>query len=263
MTNKEITISFNIAITVTGIVSSIISISAGWGYIGIGLAIISSFSIIILRFWTLRQIMNKNDRGITLLQALDNVGLIDIENRKSYAAQTQLPPDNFYKKADNEIVITGISVYRTFDQHFEIIKNSLEQGKKIYILILHPEAEINRKIFDVEGHDIVNDINGVITKINKNKIYQNPAFKIRFRYSLPTFTAVMIDGDLEKTGKNPRDKNGIIRVQITSPYRSQHKGIILEFKKKQKPPYGGFTFFANDLRNQWLQDGKDCPNFFK
>lgn len=47
-------------------------------------------------------------RGLLLGEAIDRVGLVDIENRDD--RQYELPPDKFYSEAKREILITGTSL---------------------------------------------------------------------------------------------------------------------------------------------------------
>jgi len=258
--NKNIKILLSLAVITTGIFGSIASISAGWGMVGILISIILSLFILILCVLLLMPMIQKNDRGVTLLQAINGVGMVDIENREDLTSP--LPPEKFYQKALHEIVITGISAYRTFDQHLDILKECINSGKKIYVLIMHPKSKVLDNLSKVEGKNVSGDINEVIRVIKEANLQAHPGFTIRFRDELPPFTGVMIDGDLTPTGEKPRDQKGQIRVQPASAHRSQHRGIILQFQKKQKSQTGAFDFFADDLRNQWKFDAQEDKILF-
>lgn len=249
-----------IAVTTIGLVGSVASISAGWGWIGITLTIVLAIIILTLCFLTLRPILQKNDRGVTLLQAVNSVGMVDIENREDRVAP--LPPHQFYERAKHEIVITGISAYRTFDQHLGVLHQCLKSGKKVYVMILHPDSKVLAEQSQMEGKDMAVEIREVLRVIKQAELHNHPGFTIRFRESLPPFTGVMIDGDIVPTGECARDENGQIRVQPVSSHRSQHSGIVLQLRKTQGPPVGTFDFFADDLRSQWVKDAREDKTFF-
>lgn len=249
-----------LAVAATGVVGSFASISAGWGWVGILLSIVLAVVILALCLLSLRPVMRKNDRGVTLLQAVNSVGMVDIENREDTTAP--LPPHQFYERALHEIVITGISAYRTFDQHLDVLKECLKSGKKVYVLILHPDSKVLTELSQLEGKDVAADIHEVLRVMNQAGLHAHPGLTVRFRESLPPFTGVMIDGDLVPTGEHAQDQNGQIRVQPVSAHRSQHRGIVLQLRKTQGPPVGTFDFFADDLRSQWTKDAREDKALF-
>lgn len=201
----------------------------------------------------LQRSLAMNPRGISLLEAIEGVGLVDIENRNE--TQQILPPGQFYEMAQKEIVITGISTYRTFEQNLDSLRAVLDAGKALRILILYPDIKLIEEQEDLtnrERIDILNAIKGVLSIIRLEKLDQEPGFEIRFMRRLPPFTAVMIDGDVEPKEKvPPQDTEGQIRVQPGTLHGTQHKGVILQFKKKREKPEGAFDYFAGDVRAQW------------
>lgn len=249
-----------LAVTMTGVLGSGASISAGWGWVGILLSIVLAVVILALCLISLRPVMQRNDRGVTLLHAVNSVGMVDIENREDTAAP--LPPHQFYERAMHEIVITGISAYRTFDQHLDVLKHCLRLGKKVFVLILRPDSPALAELSRLEKKDVAADIHEVLRVMKLAKLNEHAGFAVRFRETLPPFTGVMIDGDLVPTGEHARDENGQIRVQPVSPHRSQHRGIVLQLRKKQGPPVGTFDFFADDLRSQWAKDAREDKGLF-
>ena len=243
-----------------GFLGSVASIFADFGIYGV----IVSFALAFLLFGAcilvLKPVLVKNKRGVTMLEAITNVGLVDIENRDDRLHL--LPPTEFYELARNEIVITGVSAFRTFDQHSDILCQALDAGKELYVLILHPDSPDVERLTKREGLDIREQIMNVIHIISNLQLNRHPGFHIRFMQKLPPFTAVMIDGDVFPTGKEPRDQEAQIRVQPTTVYGTQHSGVILQFKKKSGQPAGAFDCFAEDVRNQWLKDGRETPELF-
>ncbi len=200
-----------------------------------------------------RQILQRalatNPRKVSLLEAIESVGLVDIENRNDRGLA--LPPEQFYDMAKHEIVITGVSTYRTFDQDIDLLHRILKAGKRLCILILHPDAEdvklLSRPEF--EDRDIRFEVVYVVS-IAKRLSQQYPDFHIRFMEKLPPFTGVMIDGDIEPAGE-PLDQEGQIRVQPRAAYKSQHQGMIVQLKKLVGVYTGPFDYFAQDMREQW------------
>jgi transcriptional regulator with XRE-family HTH domain len=201
----------------------------------------------------LQRALAMNPRGVSLLDAIESVGLVDIENRNEDLQI--LPPEQFYEMAKKEIVITGLSTYRTFEQKLDSLRAALNAGKTVRVLILYPDLKLIEEQEDLstrERIDILNAIKGVLSIIRLEKLDQEPGFEIRFMNKLPSFTAVMIDGDVEPEEKLvPQDAQGQIRVQPGTLHGTQHKGVILQFKKKREKPEGAFDYFAADVRVQW------------
>ncbi len=251
-----------VTVIAVGVLGSVASISAGWGWFGVAISIVLAGSILWLCLLSLAPVLHKNERGVTLLQAVDSVGLVDIENREDLTAP--LPPHQFYEKAQHEIAITGISAYRIFDQHLEVLKSAIRSGKRVFVLILHPgpESRCLDELSKIEGKDVRADIHEVLRVVKSAGLHAQPGFRMRFRNELPPFTGVMIDGDLEPTGEVPSDGLGQIRVQPASAHRSQHKGVVFQLRKTEGRPPGTFDFFAEDLRNQWKTDGREDHNLF-
>lgn len=68
----------------------------------------------------------------------------------------------------------------------------------------------------------------------------------------------MLDGDVFQTGEKPDDGQGQIRVQPRTAHGTQHRGIVVQLKRLPHQPKDAFSYFAQDLRQQWL-DAKECP----
>jgi len=201
-------------------------------------------------------------RGLPLSEALDRVGLVDIENRDDF--QYELPPTKFYEQANNEVFIAGPSLYMTFHKHIDLVKILLSENKQIYTMILHPDSDDVVWLSDREERSIRDDIMATIRTIKKTGLYKSPTFLIKFMSKLPPFIGVMIDGDL--TGNPPKDIHGQIRVQPNNLYVTGHKGVILQLKKIVKTstqPAGAFDFFSQDFREIWKKDARECPDFFE
>ena len=247
-------------VVAVGLIGSLASISAGWGWVGIVVSTTLALAVLVVCLCVLAPVLRRNERGVTLLEAVDSVGLVDIENRSDLTAPVS--PHEFYEKAQDEIVITGISAYRTFDQHLEVLQRALRSGKKLYLLILHPSSRVLDNVSAIENKNVCADIQEVLRVISKAQLHEHAGFHIRFRDSLPPFTAIMIDGDLRATGETPRDISGQIRVQPSRSHSSQHGGIVLHLRKKEGKSLGGFDYFAEDLRRQWERDGRDDRTLF-
>ncbi len=187
-------------------------------------------------------ITNNILRDKSLLSIIDSIGLTDIENRNDRG--TALPPEQFYEMAKHEIVITGVSAYRTFDQNINLLRTMLKAGKRLYILILHPDSEdvVFLSQPELENHDIRLDILSVINKA-KRFSREHQGFRIRFMKKLPPFTGVMIDGNVEPVGEL-LDIEGLIRVQPRAVYKTLHKGFVLQFKKIPDTTASGFDYFG-------------------
>ncbi len=256
VTTKKIGL-LGIVVTSIGSFGTIVSIITDLGMAGIAAAILLSGILFGVCYWLLQPVLVKNARGVTMLEALSSVGLVDIENRDD--KQHALPPAEFLRVAKREIALSGISAYRTFDQNIEVIRQALEKGTKLFVLIMHPDSPNISIISEREKRDIRGDILQTIATIKIEGLAEHPGFQIRFLEKLPHFTAVMIDGDISPTGTVPQDRDGQIRVQPTTTHKSHHGGVILQFKKKSGGPAGAFDYFADEFRHQWNDDGIAAP----
>lgn len=239
-----------IVVTCVGIVGSIASILT-FGLLGFVVSAVLLVLVIGICYSILRPVLVRNMRGVTILQAVRSVGIVDFENRDDL--EHALPPAKIYEVAQREIAITGISAHRTFDQHISLIHQTLAAGKKLYVLILDwdsPDVVVSTKR---ERKDMRNEILQTIDVIKNEELNQHSGFQIKFMQRLPSFTAIMIDGDISPTGK-PLDQDGQICVQPSTVHGTQHNGIILQFKKTiRRYPAGAFDYFAEDLRKQWQE----------
>ncbi|OPZ87794.1 MAG: hypothetical protein BWY76_00290 [bacterium ADurb.Bin429] len=192
--------------------------------------------------------MRKNHRNQSMFRSIESVGLVDIENREDVSAP--LPSEVYYTEAQREIMISGITAQRTFDQHLHIIQDALVKGKRVYILIIHPYGPGIKELSDTEGRDIHLEILQTINVILRNHLVQEPGFNIRFMKAKPPFIGVMLDGDVVPTGVEPNDKSAQIRIQPMTAHHTSHKGVVLQFRKIASSA-GAFDYFARDLRMQW------------
>ncbi len=198
---------------------------------------------------------DKNPRGVTLFEAIETLGLVDIENRDDIKAP--LPPDQIYKIAKREIVMTGVSLYHTFtSQDGKLLLEALAAKKWFYALLLDPNLPSDEleRLKRREGQSIKHDIEVVIGVIETKRLDQYPTFQVRFLHQMPPFTAVMVDGDIAPIDEtHPQDAEGQIRVQPGTAYGTQHNGPVFQFRKIlglgdiDSP----FDYYAKDVRQQW------------
>ncbi|EQB62697.1 MAG: hypothetical protein RBG1_1C00001G0276 [candidate division Zixibacteria bacterium RBG-1] len=206
-----------------------------------------------------KPVLIKNQHDIELLKVIKYIGVVNMEFRDDL--HHPLPPYHIYELADQEIAISAVSAYRTFDQHIEFLRDALKNGIRIYVLILHPNSPEVDSLSKREDKPILDDIKGVIGVIKRENFYNNSNFKIKFLIKLPPYTAVMIDGDIETIGK-PMDRYGLMRIQLRGVHSTQHEGLIIQLKKKNNKQRGAFEYYAKDLRDQWKIDGTEHPELF-
>ncbi len=201
----------------------------------------------------------RNMRGIALDAAARQAGLVDIENRQN--DRNLLPPKEFYESARSEIAMLALTAFRTFDMDIGHVRQALDSGKRVRVLILRPDSPAIPGLTKLhEGLNIQSQIEDVIGKIHHAAFHTHPGFEIRFLANVPPFTSVMIDGDISATTDSPDDQFGQIRVQPATRYQTQHKGLIVQFAKTE--PGCLFDLFAADLREHWSRDGKPLPELF-
>lgn len=192
------------------------------------------------------------DRAVTLAESIQLAGLSDIENRND--DRHGLPPARFYRRARSEVVVSGITLARTFDQNGALLVEMLRSGIQIRALLLHPDSPdvppITRR---EEDRDIRHDILHTL-ELAARRYGMFEGFSVRLMERMPPFTAVMIDGDVAARHAAPRDSEGEVRVQPGTAFGTQHEGLVMAFRKRSADaggPLGIFDYFAEDLRNQW------------
>ncbi len=195
----------------------------------------------------LRRVLTTNARGVNLLDAIESLGLSDIEERTDKLKP--LPPEQLYDQAEREIALAGPSLYRTFDTDIKVVEKYLSSGRQLYTLVLHPNSPDVDRLSDIENHLIRPDLMNVIEKVKRLRPqYKN--FHIRFMPTLPPFIGVMVDGDVEPRG-NPIEINGQIRIQIRAEYQTLHEGVVVQFRKMANSVTRAFNYYAADMRKQW------------
>ena len=209
-------------------------------------------NIIIILSWILVLVSIFLLKNFPILDKIRRCGLVDIEDR--YQRKNSLPPEKIYDLVEREYFMLSISAFRTFDHDRKHIENLLEKGIKVYVLILNPNSE---KLVSVltEIHnrvDIKGQIEAVIKIVDdiKQKLPNNKKenLKLKFYDDMPTYLAVMIDGDIENN--SPPNNNGQIRIQPFFKFTSNHNGLIVQFKKR-KSEVSIFKNFSDDLREYW------------
>jgi hypothetical protein len=140
-----------------------------------------------------------------------SAGLTALENRED--PSTSAPPEKVFDLPEKEIVITGLSCYRTFDIHLDKIKRLLGRNINVYIMIVDPDSEDMPNITKRQGVDIRNDIMQTINRIKAYGLAQSPRFHIRYFQRMPPFTGVLIGGDILAHDRVADDSSGSIRIQ--------------------------------------------------
>jgi hypothetical protein len=203
-------------------------------------------------------------RDKPLSEKLASIGLVDVEYRN--LPELRLPPREFFTSAKKEIVISGFSLHNTFLEYIQVIVDLLNERKKVYVMILHPESPILSKLQEVEQRGIKGDIQATLDTIKVKNLSQHPDFKIRFFQDLPLFTGVMVDGDITAPeGAKKEDQQGQIRVRPNLRHTPNSRGLVIQFKKPGKASgsqSGPFDDFANDFRHQWAEAQED-PSLFE
>lgn len=235
-----------IFVQLLNLVGSVASIFSAGEY-GKVIAIILTVPVVL--FFIIRSSFFKNiKRFVRLFVKARQIGLVDVVSRSDLSDAHKY--ERFIQGADKEVVITGITLLRSADQHIETIKGVLNKGVIVYIMMLDPKSSDIEWLSANENKSIADDIKGTLKVLKKEGIDKHPGFKYTYFKKMPTFTAVMIDGDLCPTGEKPKDIRGKIRVYARTEYGTQHRGVILQFEKTNSQD-AAFDFFAGDLRQQW------------
>ncbi len=249
-------------VVMTGLIGSFASVLA-FGWLGFAISFILLVIVIGACYLLLQPVLVKNMRGVRILEAVKNIGLVDIENRNE--TSRSLPPEKIYEASKQEIAITGITALGTFKGHIRAIHRTLQSGKWLYVLLLDPRtSDATLVSTGNERQNVSMEIMQTIDIIKREELHKYPRFKIKFMGRLPPFTAVMIDGDITNI-ETPLDHEAQIRVQPVRLHSTHHSGIVLQLKKMPKTAdheVGPFDFFAEDLRKQW-KDGIEWSDIVK
>ena len=190
-----------------------------------------------------------NPRQVPLVTAVRRVGLIDIESRNE--GDRHLPPEAIYALPNIvELVISGIDAASSFRNHMEQIKRLLRYRADVYFLICSEETTGLSRISEIERRNVLAEIQEVRDAIEMERLLDDQHFQIKCFSHLPTFTAVMVNGDIAPRQSPPQDLKGFIRVQPRRMESTHHEGIVLQFENTRNP-FDGFNLFASDLRAQW------------
>jgi hypothetical protein len=243
-----------VGFVVLGIILAVIGVASGiaqllgYGIPGIIASLALVLAVTIACMGLLRPVLVPNLRGVIMLRAIAMVGLVDVEDRNNDLHA--LPPAKIYKAARREIAITAITAFRSFDQGIGDIIEALDVGKRVYFLILHPDSPDVQRVTGNEDLSIELQIATVLDRIHAKDLARYPNFKIKFTRELLPFTVVMIDGDIAAIG-TPADRQAQIRIQPRTASGTQHKGVVLQFKKRRGHAANAFDYFADDVRKQW------------
>lgn len=176
------------------------------------------------------------------------VGLTSVEDRSDPGQA--VPPEVIFRKARHEIFISGVSCYRTFDQHRDVVDEVVESGKTLCVLLMDPDSPDVAEMSIRLKKPIAKEIRQVMTIIHNNPRLRDGRVRIRLMSRLPTFTAVMIDGAVSGGG-HPEESTREIRIQHLVTHNVQHKGVILVFGPSATGNVDGFDLYSSDLREQW------------
>ncbi len=248
---------FNIAYIVFGLLSGAASIYSAWVFgqqpFWARLAVVAAVILMLLLggwiLFALWPVLRSNPRRVTLVKAIRSVGLTDIESRNE--GDRHLAPEALYTWPGlQEIVITGITAASSFQSHLGLIKRLLADKKDVYVLICREDTPSLDRLSQVECRPLRDDIAQVRRVIEAERLLDDERFHIRAFGELPTFTAVMLNGDLVPRGSGPTDARGVVRVQPRRTASRHHDGIVLQFTNPGRV-LDGFNVFAADLREQW------------
>lgn len=242
---------FALIVVTLSVCASVADIWDAFGQWGLLAGLILVLIVMIFGYYALAPVIKKNPRGVTLLAALEAVGLEDIESRNH--DPHQLPPGQFYAQAKEEIVVTGISLLGTFKSQIENLQKAINAGVRVYALLLSPKSPDVQNILNKrELENMEEEIESALSIIRQAGLLEKKGFSIRLSDRLSPFTAVILDGDIEPVGALPRDKNGILRIQPARMFSEHHDGIILQFANNDMKG-SGFALFAEDIRRQWAE----------
>ncbi len=218
-------------------------------YTVLSIVLFISLGIPILRDYS---VVNKtNPRGIRLVDAIKLSGFTDIEARKWEGKYNMTPPIELYMKAKREIFVSGITLRTTIEIHREYLRDALERGVKIRLLLLSPNSPDSFVVRNINKRmqSYANSIGGVLSIIqNDTAMFKNKNVEVRFADNVPPLIGLLIDGDIAATD-DPNDSGGVIRI---NPYFKslKHNDWYLQFSASDSKD-DAFSDFAAEYRHYW------------
>lgn len=204
----------------------------------------------------------KAEIEINLLSQCQDTGLINTWRRHKKGVTTH-PPERFFASAKTEVVITGLSTYLTFYSCGDSIEEALDRGKKIYVAMMHPQSPQRHQREEIEGIPFEQDIRRAIKIIDDRGFYRRQNFHVRFFMEMPSFTAIMVDGNLVPNGDSIFTETSQIIVQTFLNYRPQTEGIVRHYRYQgEGKDWSGFENYARDLRLIWQHRAREYPDLF-
>ncbi|MBL7260659.1 TIR domain-containing protein [Paractinoplanes lichenicola] len=199
-----------------------------------------------------------SERGISIFEAARLAGLRDIEYRSGVAKS--LPPDSFYKRADVELAISGVTASLTFQTLDDVVLELLRRDPpvSVKVLVLDPDTPDMQRLSKREKRPLAEDVHAVYEAIRHGGFTSFPTFEIRLAPFMYPFTGVMLDGDIGAAPSGESQQiddpssfrsDAELRVQPGGYYTTQHLGPVLQFHNTETP--GPFHHFATDFRRQW------------
>lgn len=192
-----------------------------------------------------------NSRGIRFVDAIKASGLKDIESKKWKNSYNIAPPQELYVNAKREIFISGVTLGTTLEQHREYLRDALERGVKVRLLMLHPHSADSFVVSSINKRFqsfAISQQNSLAIIKNDTGTFKHRNMEIRFAELLPSLLGVLIDGDIGNSIA-PVDNGGIIRV---SPYfkSPSHGDWYLQFSRTDNDR-DAFSDFASEYRYYW------------
>ncbi len=251
--NRFIVMTVSLAVfSVLGTTASIYSaviVGPAWVRIAAGLAAIVILSLLLLLFVVLWPALRTNARGVCLIRAVGEVGISDLESRNE--GDRHLPPEALYSWPGlHELLISGITGASSLRNHLGLVKQQLAKKSDVYFLVCSECTRGLDKISVTERRDLIGEVQEVRSVIEREGLLADERFHIRCFEYLPSFTAVMINGDLVPRQTPPQDSCGLVRVQPRRMESTHHEGVVLQFENTGRH-LDGFNLFAADLRKQW------------
>ena len=202
------------------------------------------------------QIVRKNEWGVRLADSIAACGLIHMENRYPDAPNSQLPDHAVYSRAQRQVALVGIALNRVVTEHTATLLGLLDRGVDIRLMVLHPSGEAIKEYSRprdkrMERVDSAKHVQLTVQAVRDKGLHRRPNFQLRFLADLPSFTGLLVDGDIEPAGALPDDGHGVASVQPIGEFFHDRCGTVFSFRKRPGEKYCPYEYFAGDFRDLW------------
>jgi TIR domain len=187
--------------------------------------------------------------------AVKTIGLLDIENRSD--PSHRLPPEQIFKIGGIRFILISGVLDQLFQRFHADIRDFLERGGQVRILLIHPELVRKSLSLNWPAHakewmsywiTNCNEAQIAVDVILHTELDALPGFQLRFMRELPPSLGILASDDVDPAQAGI---HSFVRIQPISVGNWIGRGIVVAFRKLRDIENSPYEYFSSDLLNQW------------